>query len=78
MNYAVRERLRMIDFLLKHYGNVSRAEIQDYFGVGPATATRDFQQYMNAHPGNALLNQSSKRYVRAETFNSAFSEDPQK
>lgn len=78
MNYAVRERLRMIDFLLEHYGNVSRAEIQDYFGVGPATATRDFHQYMNAYPGNALLNQSSKRYVRAETFKSAFSEDPQK
>ncbi len=77
MNYAVRERLRLIDFLLKHYGSVSRAEIEDYFGIGPATATRDFQLYTKANPGNALLNPTSKRYVRAETFKSAFSGEPQ-
>ena len=42
MNYAQIQRLRLTDFLIKHYGSVARAEIEDFFGVGDATATRDF------------------------------------
>lgn len=72
MNYAVEQRLRLIDFLLHHYGSVSRGEIEDYFGVGSATATRDFALYAGKAPGNALLNQSSKRYVKSDTFKRAY------
>ena len=68
MNYAVEQRLRLIDFLLAHYGSVARAEIIDYFGIGEATATRDFALYCDKAPGNALLNPQSKRYVRSDTF----------
>ena len=68
VTYAVEQRLRLIDFLLYHYGNVSRAEIMDYFGTGGASASRDFALYNRLAPQNALLNQSSKRWVRAETF----------
>jgi len=73
MSYAVEQRLRLIDFLLQRYGHVGRAELEDYFGIGEATATRDFAMYLAKAPGNALLNNVSKRYVRAETFKRLFS-----
>lgn len=72
MKYAVEQRLRLIDFLLHHYGSVSRCEIEDYFGVGSATVTRDFSLYTEKAPNNTLLNQSSKRYVRLDTFVRAY------
>lgn len=73
MNYAVEQRLRLIDFLLLHYGSCGRAEIVDYFGVGEATATRDFALYCKAAPVNAVLNQATKRYLKSETFKRLFS-----
>lgn len=72
MTYAQEQRLRLIDFLLKHYGSVGRAEVEDYFGVGGATATRDFALYANRWPGNAVMNPSSKRWIKTDTFTPAF------
>jgi hypothetical protein len=66
--YAVNQRLRLIDFLLAHYGNAGRAELVDYFGIGPAVATRDFAAYNLMLPGNMALNQATKRWVRCESF----------
>lgn len=68
LKYAVEQRLRMIDFLLAYYGSVGRAEIEDFFGIGPATVTRDFALYVKRAPGNAVLNPSSKRWVKSDTF----------
>lgn len=68
MNYAVEQRLRLIDFLLHHYGSVSRSELVDFFGIGEATATRDFALYADKAPGNALINPSSKRWVKSDIF----------
>ena len=68
MNYAVEKRLRLIDFLLNHYGCISRAELVDYFGIAGAQATRDFAKYNELAPKNALMNDSSKKWVRADTF----------
>jgi len=68
MNYAIVQRLRMIDFLLDYYGSVGRSELMDYFGIGEATASRDFALYLNKVPGNAVLNPVSKRYVKSDTF----------
>jgi len=72
MNYAIEQRLRLIDFLLNHYGSVSRSELTDYFGIAAAQATRDFSQYNKLAPGNALINQSSKKWVRSDTFGRLF------
>lgn len=72
MNYAQEQRLRLIDFLLKHYGSVARAEIEDFFGVGSATATRDFALYQEHAPGNAVMNPSSKRWIKTDTFKPAY------
>lgn len=68
MNYAVEQRLRFIDFLLFHYGSVSRIELTDYFGIGEATATRDFAMYRERAEGNLVLNTTTKRWVRTESF----------
>lgn len=75
MNYAQEQRLRLIDFLLEHYGNVGRTEIEDYFGIGRATATRDFFLYGKVAPGNAVLNLKSKRWVKSDTFQRAYPGD---
>ncbi len=68
MNYAVEQRLRLIDFLLFHYGSVGREQLIDYFGIGEACGTRDLKKYREAYPENIALNASTKRYVKSETF----------
>jgi len=68
LNYAVEQRLRLIDFLLAYYGSVGRQELCDYFGIAAAQATRDFAQYLKLAPSNMLLNNSSKKWVRSDTF----------
>lgn len=72
MNYAQEQRLRLIDFLLAHYGSVGRAEVADFFAIGGATVTRDFALYSERAPGNAVLNPSSKRWVKTDTFKRIF------
>lgn len=68
MNYAIEQRLRLIDFLLAHYGAVGRDELVDYFGISGAQVTRDFAQYRQLNPGNMVLNTHSGRWVRSDTF----------
>lgn len=68
MNYAVQTRLRMIDFLLAQYGYVNRSAIMTYFGIGPATATRDFKLYMKMTPLNAVYNSTEKAYYATQCF----------
>lgn len=68
VTFALEQRMRFIDFLLHHYGSVGRAEIADFFGLGGATATRDLSLYKRMAPGNAVLNPTSKRYIRTDTF----------
>ena len=58
----------MIDFLLHYYGSVGRSEIMNYFVIEQATATRDFASYRSKAPGNAILNPSTKRWVRSDSF----------
>lgn len=68
LTYAVEQRLRLIDFLLVQYGHVNRAALMDYFGIGEATATRDFTAYHKIAPGNMALNPSDKTYYRTNAF----------
>ncbi len=68
IGYATEARMRLIDFLLHHFGSVGRAEIMDYFGISPAQATRDFAMYLRLAPGNAVLNGVSKRWCRSDIF----------
>lgn len=73
MNYAVEQRLRLIDFLLLHYGSIGPDQMVDYFGIGKATATRDFSLYRQQNPGNAVFDDSSKLWIRGVNFKRAYS-----
>jgi hypothetical protein len=68
MNYAVEQRLRLIDFLLAHYGSIGRLELISYFGIEAAQATRDLALYNKTAPDNMLMNSSSKRWIKSDTF----------
>ncbi len=68
LTYAVEQRLRLIDLLLVQYGHVNRAVLMDCFGIGEATATRDFTAYHKIAPGNMALNPSDKTYYRTNAF----------
>lgn len=68
MNYAVDLRLRMIDFLLCHYGYIGRAHLIDLFGISTPTASADFALYQKLFPGNTHYDLSDKRYNRLPTF----------
>lgn len=68
MNYAVEQRMRFIDFMLDHVGYVNRAMLTDYYGIGEATASRDFKTYRELTPGNMAMNESTKCWVKTESF----------
>lgn len=68
MNYAVEQRVRMIEFLLVHYNSIGREQLVDYFGISEPQASRDFRLYKELAPDNMILNESSKRYVKLDTF----------
>lgn len=68
MNYAVKERLRLIDFLLAQYGHVNRSAITGYFGIGEATATRDFAEYKKLRPDNMIYNGNDRAYYKTQNF----------
>lgn len=68
MNYAVEQRLRMIDFLLHTYGHINRSALIDYFGIGDACATRDFRTYKDLNPGNMVYQIEKRRYYKTQEF----------
>ena len=68
MPYAVEQRLRLIDFLLSQYGHVNRSAIMDYFGIGAATATRDFKAYKGLCKDNVIYDDVDKSYHRSNRF----------
>ena len=73
MNYAVIQRMRMIDFLLFHYGQIGRKVIMDYFGIGEAAATRDFTAYKELAPDNVEYSGTDKVYKRTLKFERVYS-----
>lgn len=66
--YAIEQRLRLIDFLLAHYGTLNRAAVMDYFGVSMPQASTDIQEYLQLAPANAVYDPRRKTYVRGEAF----------
>lgn len=72
MNYAQEQRLRFIDCMLVYYGFVGRKEVCDFFGVGEATATRDFRMYSELAPDNLVMDRASKVWQRSRRFSRHF------
>lgn len=68
LTYAVEQRLRLIDFLLQHYGTLNRSAIMDYFGVSMPQAAMDIREYLTVAPDNAFYDKSAKTYRRSDFF----------
>lgn len=68
MNYAVLQRIRMIDFLFKHYGYVQREALMDYFGISSPCSSRDISDYNAIAPDNAVYNPSTRRWEASASF----------
>lgn len=66
--YAVMQRLRFIDFLMAHYGEINRSAVVNYFGVSHPTASNDFKLYMNLAPNNMAYDAQLKSYRRSPLF----------
>lgn len=66
--YAVEKRLRLIDFLLHHYGTLNRQALMDYFGISMPQASRDIRDYLKIAPENATYDKSEKTYARSPRF----------
>jgi hypothetical protein len=73
LTYAIEQRLRMIDFLLQHYGYVGRPELVAFFGISIPCASADISRYNIDNPGNAFYDPSRKRWTRSDGFKPQFS-----
>lgn len=65
-NWAARERLRRVEFLLWWRGWVGRQDLVEGFGISPAQASGDLQRYGGINPGAMIYHTSRKRYEAAE------------
>lgn len=68
MKYAIEQRMRFIDFLLDHYGEINRIVIEDYFGISTPQATKDFSMYMKIAPDNMRYSVVEKKYKKNPEF----------
>lgn len=68
LSYAVEQRLRLIDFLLFHYGTLNRSAIMDYFGISMPQAAHDIRVYLAIAPNNMSYDKSAKTYKRGQAF----------
>jgi hypothetical protein len=65
-NWAARERLRRVEFLLWWRGWIGRQDLVDGFGISAAQASGDLQRYAGINPGAMIYQTSRKRYESAE------------
>lgn len=68
IGYAAIRRLRLIDFLVDHYGTVQRSALMDYYGISRPQASADIKKYMELAPGNMNYDKSAKAYVKCDSF----------
>jgi hypothetical protein len=66
--YAIKERLRLMDFLLDHYGTFNRKALTMYYGISTVQASKDIQAYLSLAPANAEYDKSAKTYRRTPAF----------
>ena len=74
--YAQRERLAFIEVRVYFCGAVTRAQIEDRFGVKPAASARDLIAYRELAPGNLHYNAARRCYQPTPEFAPVFSHSP--
>ncbi|WP_339720486.1 WYL domain-containing protein [uncultured Paraglaciecola sp.] len=78
VNYAQKQRLAFIDFLLMFKGSFSRSDLTKKFEMGMANATRDISLYKELAPDNAELDNPTKQYYQTNKFKPLFKHDARK
>lgn len=68
LGYAVVQRIRLIDFLIGHYGSINRSALMDYFGISMPQASADLATYQQIAPLNIVYDKSQKTYCKTEAF----------
>lgn len=68
MNYAVKQRLRFIDFLIARYGEISRGALTDFFGISIPQASKDLSEYRKIAPGNIRYSFTAKTWLKNPEF----------
>lgn len=68
MNTAQQARLRLIDFLLAHYGTFNRGVLMDYFGLSQPQVSLDIRAYTELAPTNLEYDRSQRTYKRSTKF----------
>lgn len=68
MPYAKAQRMRMVDFLLAHYGTLNREALCDFFGISIPQASLDIADYKALAPKNIAYSASEKTYRRTDHF----------
>lgn len=61
-------RMHFIDSLLYCYGWLDRSSLIDYFGIGPAQASRDLKRYLELAPGNMIYLPEQRAYMRTMAY----------
>jgi len=77
-NYAKKQRLAFIDFLLMFKGSFSRSDLTTKFEMGMANATRDIALYRELAPKNFEFDNPTKTYLQSKGFKSLFEYEPRK
>lgn len=67
-NWAARERLRCVEFILWWRGWIGRQDLMEAFGISPAQASGDLQRYATVNPGAMIYHTSRKRYESTEAM----------
>ena len=78
LNYAQKQRLAFIDFLLMFKGSFTRNDLTSKFEMGMANATRDIALYKELAPTNSDFDNPSKTYIQTKNFKPLFNYEPRK
>lgn len=77
-NYAQKQRLAFIDFLLMFKGSFTRSDLTSKFEMGMANATRDIALYRELAAKNIEFDNSTKTYLQTKQFKSLFEYESRK
>lgn len=74
--YAQRERLAFIEVRSYFHGDLTRAHIEERFGVKPAASARDLIAYRDIVPDNLRYNAAQRCYQPTASFQPVFAHTP--
>lgn len=72
--WSVEQRLAYIDFRLKWYGKLNRADLKDHFKISVPQASLDIAEYIALAPMNIAYDKRAKTYIRKDSFNEYYPE----